>query len=1257
MISHQNKVNENNIVVLFSDNACNTHSYQPVQSLIAGMPIMTSYIGHQFGNYRILRPLGEGHFATVYLAEHLYLETLAAIKVLHMRMEPESYEVFHREGRTIAHLQHPHIIRIIDFGFEDQTPYLVMEYIPNGSLRVRYPKGTCLSLEQIVDYVKQIASALDYAHEQRVIHHDVKPENLLLNAKGEIVLSDFGIAVVQRTLASLSEQNMAGTPRYMAPEQIRRQPCSASDQYALGVMVYEWLCGDPPFQGTLYEVLSHHLHQPPPSLCAHLPQLPPAVEDAVFGALAKDSAHRFPTVQGFASVLEEACFATQPLSAQLAIEAASSEHRTPSVTLPVPVPQPHMPSQPVSQRPLPISVVSVSALADRSYLEQWEAHLRPLAQAGVLTVWSESHILAGAAHQQQIDAHLDQADLIVLLLSADFFSSDDCIALMHRALQRQHSGAHVVPLLLRPVEWHASPLASLSCVPSNGLPVTVWTNRDAAFDSCVRDLRPLLGYPTLLTQRPQQALAPSSVAQRNRQILLRKVRSFWIEGVLNHSLHSAALLALGLETQSDAVAQPWRLVHQHPNLASLPLSPGTHITKVYDDADGELLILGAPGAGKTTLLLALARDLLARAQQDEHHPVPVVFNLSSWTNSLPLVEWLVAELNSKYQVPRKLGQKLITADQILPLLDGLDEVAAKDRTSCIETINDYRKEHGFLPLVVCSRSADYLALTTRVLLRSAVAIQSLNDQQVYDYLTKAGEPLQALRVALHRDPSLRELTHTPLMLSILTLTYHNAPVIDVLHTASSANRIQQVFEHYVNRMLVHESNDEHYPSQNTRQWLSWLAKQLKQRSQTVFYMERMQPDWLEERQGARQLYPRVVFGLIVGMLGIVGAGSYWRSILAIPYLKDILFNNHNSVLNLAYLIGLTLLLGLMNGSILGLVNGVLYKQGAEKESTSKVRWWWQQVRRRIVRSVLNGFLIGLLVGCPEGFILWYGDPHHDLPLSAWLLFTGVSTGISSGMLYGLIDGLLDIQMTKILPAETFAWLWTNMGRNLVKFLSLGLLCSLLTELLLGLLSWVMNYGDFFDNPLFLLQFALICVPPFALLSALLGGLTSGVSSDILDEQNFTVPNQGIRHSARYSVQVGIVTTSIVVGIAMLIAVSFRTGYLLPSFGFFGFVFGPLIGLVSALRAGGIACIQHVVLRWLLWKDKKMPWNYPRFLDSAAKRILLCKVGGGYMFVHRLLLEYFASLQEGSSIETCPIARPPANRRRRPFQSGGKPVAW
>ncbi len=200
----------------------------------------------------------------------------------------------------------------------------------------------------------------------------------------------------------------------------------------------------------------------------------------------------------------------------------------------------------------------------------------------------------------------------------------------------------------------------------------------------------------------------SALDRRNRQRMREKVQAFWIEGVLEQSLHGAALIALGLQKQPDAVANPWHLVIQQLD-QTYALPPGTHIVQAYDNMGCELLILGEPGCGKTTLLLELTRDLLERSRLDDTHPIPVVFNLSSWAvKRQPITEWLVEELNTKYQVPRKLGQVWVEANQIMPLLDGLDEVTPTHHEECIKTINAFRKEHGLVPIVVCSRKEEYL---------------------------------------------------------------------------------------------------------------------------------------------------------------------------------------------------------------------------------------------------------------------------------------------------------------------------------------------------------------------------------------------------------------------------------------------------------------------------------------------------------------------------------------------------------------------
>jgi serine/threonine protein kinase len=212
----------------------------------------------------------------------------------------------HWRYQTIAELEHPSIIRLLEYGVEDHIPFLAMKYAAKGTLRQRHPKGTHLSPTTIVPYVKQIAAALQYAHDQQLIHRDIKPDNLLVGRNDEILLSDFGLAVIAQSTYSSQLLDVAGTAPYMAPEQIQGKPGPASDQYALAVVVYEWLSGEQPFRGSLFEVYSQHLFTPPPPLCEKVPTLSSQVEHIVMKALSKDPQQRFATVEAFANALESA---------------------------------------------------------------------------------------------------------------------------------------------------------------------------------------------------------------------------------------------------------------------------------------------------------------------------------------------------------------------------------------------------------------------------------------------------------------------------------------------------------------------------------------------------------------------------------------------------------------------------------------------------------------------------------------------------------------------------------------------------------------------------------------------------------------------------------------------------------------------------------------------------------------------------------------------------------------------------------------
>lgn len=698
------------------------------------------------------------------------------------------------------------------------------------------------------------------------------------------------------------------------------------------------------------------------------------------------------------------------------------------------------------QSPSPTSIFCAAAQSDAALLAEWETHLTPLQQAGHITLWSEQHIELGTVpRMQQIHNHLDHADFIILLVSATFFADDACVALMERAIERaKTSKAYLIPLLLRPVAWRESPLASFPCVPSNNRPVTEWSNHDAAFDACVRDIRRLLGRPITapLTHRHTHR---EPLQNQNRIRMLRRVRAIWIDGLLTQSLHDAVRIELCLQDRPDVLETPLQLQVQELDHAPKALPDGTTIVHVYDEAEGELLILGVPGAGKTTLLLELARTLLERAEQDEQLPLPIVFNLSSWAEKRQtLSTWMGEELQRIYQVPRKIGQAWIDADYVLPLLDGLDEVAKDARSACVGQINAYyqaRLERGSNPIVVCCRSEEYDALSTRVMLQYAVSILPLTDAQINTCLEQAGEQVTGLRQALSEDAELHNLTRQPLMLNIFTLAYQGVRASDVPTGETREGMRHTIFARYVERMLRRRGQSKRWKSEQVIHWLTFLAIQMQRHDQTVFSVENLQPTWLSRK--LRLLYEGCLGlfrGLIFGLLGVLIAGL--QVVVSVRGLTIELTTG--SVTGLAA--------GLIAGPAAGLVRKQVRGLDIGINPAEALAWSWKKALSGLIAGLIAGLITGLIAGLTTGLVAGL-TTGLTTGLVAGLIFGlvfGLVAGLAEGLVAGLVGELVKKLDTGINPAEALTWSWKKALSGLLFGLVFGLAAGLVSGLIAGL---------------------------------------------------------------------------------------------------------------------------------------------------------------------------------------------------------------
>lgn len=702
--------------------------------------------------------------------------------------------------------------------------------------------------------------------------------------------------------------------------------------------------------------------------------------------------------------------------------------------------------------------------------------------------------------------------------------------------------------------------------------------------SCLLVLTALVG---IVRRRAARHLAPisSSFSTQQRIALVRGLLKEYRKRLVQ-SLAGIPFITIDLLEYPDQAASSGQGGQQKRSY-DLSLPPVSSLLQAYDEAGHALLVLGDPGSGKTTLLLDLAMRLLERAERDPTHPIPMIVHLSSWEYKQPFISWLSAQMGLIYGLPAHLSQALLTDQQVLLLLDGLDEVEARRRTACIEAIAAYRQAH-FVPLVVCSRREEYLSQAARFPFPGVVALQALPFQRVMDYLEGVGESMQAVHTALQTDTALQALLTTPLMLSVLLHAYANAAADELLVTPSQG----QLFEHYFQRMLQVLGKQSPFPPLQAGQWLRWLALHMHQEHLTEIYVEWLQRSWLSPQWASR--LERVLIGVIVGGTiglptgGIVGLLAW-----------------------LAGGTGLVPLLGTLAALLVGLCSGFLSS---------------------CMPTPLDAYL-QIDVQRP----LWRATTHSWLPVAMTLLSSGMVVAlfcyIYSGVFAGIIFGLLD--MFACLLA---LWFLDTLFRWLIRVLSIRSHNLRLDVIPQDVLFWSWKKsipGLFAGWAGFLLLwplYGLLTGSVAGLLSALAVGCASGLSSQQFPVDRRVVPNQGILRTGHNALCIGLL---IWLNFGLLFGLVFGLFFGLTSGVIFGFSGGFCLGLFFALNFGGSDYCGHYFLRYLLWRSGTMPWRLVYFLDTAVSCNLLQRVGGGYRFIHPLFQGYLVSRDTLSPVQTRP----------------------
>jgi len=736
----------------------------------------------------------------------------------------------------------------------------------------------------------------------------------------------------------------------------------------------------------------------------------------------------------------------------------------------------------------------------------------------------------------------------------------------------------------------------------------------------------------VVTSAGHEATVTDDQLRRNRRQLLSRVREELLEGPSYDPFYVAHRFTPLLHRRiwNDA-SEPKRTSTQTHALES-----DSDLRSLLDKHHGQMVILGRAGAGKSTLLSDICKDLLLRAESDETMSVPVILNLVSWSDGTKtLGEWIQEELHARYAMRPRDAKRCVDVDLVIPLLDGLDEVPETLRVPCIHAINAFVANH---PLIVCCRSNDYQHAAIRLDLQAVFEIEAPTKEQLVSFLdAQPATSDDSLKIAA--DDSLLDLFDTPLMLRVVAAV-RNRSASPLASEGTLEERRAHLFAAYVHTMLNRGPRDISSDRRQTLRWLRWTAASLVDHSRGALQLEDLEPAWLQATtvRVAAHLIGAVLCGLIAGVMLFAlidaHAGAIYTGILIGPWIWIAGKSQPNALTWSWYRLAQLLVRWVPAGFVMGIFYPVfgnlavftatkhLGRFGTYAASTlgvmlslslpfvaRRIAWWWT--------ATVWGTPILVTIG-----VMMHDA--HSTPISVGSYFVAAVAVFVAWLSWAGQRPVLRTDPPRVGRSSNY------LGRRLVLAFSLAAVMALVP----------MQPKRFESHYQFIGTLSICCAIIGAVTAAVLAIHDSPHQEDLSSNQRR--PNQGTWASIRIAVSLAMSTALaiyLIVGVVMLFgsmifvkmpesstelvrSTAMAWGQGLRSIAL-------LSGIVVFWFKGGGFFVRHFVTRGLLHLTDDIPWRYPEFLDRCCHHLLLHRIGGRYVFLHRLILEWFATLDDAS----------------------------